>query len=439
MLVRLFGRNFRSFKTPFELSMVAADLRRKEDRNRGVVEVPIAGANEPLRLLRTVAIYGANASGKSSVISAAGALNWLVNESSARSKPGENIPLYDPFLLDDATRVAPVELGCDVVYEESLLRYEIKYGEKAVLQETLTVYDENGESKLIDRQPSGEVRGDLILRSDANRLYVKEMQPNVAVLSKLAQHGPQQGPESVRPYFTVVRDATCRRNYSDAALRDSLNTEFENAERFAADAQYREWIMRHLIRPADVGIRDAQTRREPLRHPDLSSSKWVRAYVGAGDAPPDAVMVSFVHEGMSSQPIDLPKESSGTIKLFGLAPDWWALAERPVTIFADEVSASLHPRLLDSLIRAVNDNPNDRVRSQLIFATHDTALLESRDGLPPALRRDQVYFTKKDPQGVSELYSLTEFKDDARTVHNIRKRYLSGLYGAIPSAEKVSL
>ena len=57
MLVRLFGKNFRSLKDNFELSMVAADLKRKVDRDRGVIELPIAGADEPLRLLRTVAIY----------------------------------------------------------------------------------------------------------------------------------------------------------------------------------------------------------------------------------------------------------------------------------------------------------------------------------------------------------------------------------------------
>jgi hypothetical protein len=50
-----------------------------------------------------------------------------------------------------------------------------------------------------------------------------------------------------------------------------------------------------------------------------------------------------------------------------------------------------------------------------------------------------VYFTKKDAQGASELYSLAEFSEEARPVHNLRKRYLSGLYGAIPSAEKLSL
>lgn len=79
------------------------------------------------------------------------------------------------------------------------------------------------------------------------------------------------------------------------------------------------------------------------------------------------------------------------------------------------------------------------MNSQLVFATHDTGLLESQDGQPPALRRDQVYFTNKDTQGASELYSLAEFKESARPVHNIRKRYLSGLYGAIPSVEKLSL
>jgi hypothetical protein len=441
MLVRLFGSNFRSLKAPFELSMVAADLKRKEDRDRGVVEVPIAGATEPLRLLRTVAIYGANASGKSALLMAGRALNWLVTESSAKSKPDEKIPPYEPFLLDDASRVAPVEFGCDVVHEKSLLRYEIRLEEKCVLRETLTLFDENGETRLIDRKPSGEVGGDLISQGEANRLYVKEMQPNVAVLSKLAHHGPRRGPESVQPYYTAIRNATQWRDYSNATTYQIKVGDVER-ERFADDPDYREWIMRHLIRSADVGISDVETRRSKFTIPDFARDLLTNH--GAGQKlPGEGVVVSFVHEGISSQAIDSSAdaavESSGTRKLFNLAADWWALANDPITIFADELSASIHPRLLDSLIRAVNDVPNERLRSQLIFATHDATLLEGRDGLPPALRRDQVYFTKKDPQGVSELYSLTEFKDDARTVHNIRKRYMSGLYGAIPSAGKVSL
>jgi len=437
MLVRLFGSNFRSLKGKFELSMVAAELTRKEDRDRGTIEVPITGMTEPLRLLRLVAVYGSNASGKSTVLTAAQALHWLGTESSARSNPDATIPPYEPFLLDEETRTAPIELGCDVVHNESLMRYEISYGTKAIQRETLTLLGGRRPVKLIDRPPSGEVLGELITRSKANQLYVKEMQPNVAVLSKLAQHGPYKGSESVQPYYKTIRNATRHKDYS-IATGMQIRLGSPQDERFADDSKYREWIMHHLIRAADVGISDVHTRRVPLDLPDNLREQLAKSDSGF-KLPDKRVEVSFVHEGNSSGPIDFSNESSGTTKLFNIADDWWTLANEPVTLFADELSASLHPRLLDRLIRAVNDAPTDRVRSQLIFTTHDTGLLESQDGQPPALRRDQVYFTKKDAKGASELYSLAEFKEEARPVHNIRKRYLSGLYGAIPSVEKLSL
>jgi AAA15 family ATPase/GTPase len=434
MLVRLFGRNFRSLKGAFELSMVAADYRGEEDRTRGVIEVPVAGAAEPLRLLRAVAIFGANASGKSTVLMAGKALNWLVADSSAHSKPNGRIPPYEPFLLDDASRKEPIRLGCDVVYRDSLIRYEIEYGEKAILSERLAIFDEKGETVLIDRQPSGNVTGDLISRSDANRLYVKEMQPNVAVLSKLAQHGPHKGAESVHPYYQAIKNAMRHEDYSDAVIASYIGRQED--KRFLDDSEYREWIMSHLIRPADVGVCDVEVKLKDI--PD-AIRKSFKELPHEGDLPESLVIVSFLHEGSSKRTIDFGYESSGTRKLYNLKGDWWTLANKSVTILADELTASLHPRLLDSLVRAVNENPNAHVRSQLIFATHDTGLLEPHDGLPPALRRDQVYFAKKDSQGASEIYSLTEFKDGARTVHNIRKRYLSGIYGAIPSAAEFSL
>ena len=79
------------------------------------------------------------------------------------------------------------------------------YNEEAIQNEVLTIFNEKGEVRLIDRRPSGEVLGERITRSKANKLYVKEMQPNVAVLSKLAQHGPHKGPQSVQPYYRAIR------------------------------------------------------------------------------------------------------------------------------------------------------------------------------------------------------------------------------------------
>ena len=434
MLVRLFGSNFRSLKDKFELSLVAAELTRKEDRDRGVIEVQVIGMDDPLHLLRSVAIYGPNGSGKSTVLNAARALRWLAISSSGLSKPDAKIPPYEPFQLNEEARNAHIELGCEVICKKSLLRYEVTYGSKSIEHETLTILKDRGEVKLIDRHPSGEVTGELILRSEANRLYVKEMQPNITVLSKLAQHGPHKGQESVQPYYKAIEQATRYEDYSGAAnLR--ITPENSRDDRFADDAEYREWIMQHLIRAADVGICDVQTRRESMKIPEEIREQFEKMF----KFPDKRVVVSFVHEGSTTQPIDFSDESAGTKKLFNIAGDWWALANESVALLADELSASLHPRLLDRLIRAVNEVTSERVRSQLIFTTHDTGLLESQDGRPPALRRDQVYFTKKDIHGASELYSLAEFKEDARPVHNIRKRYLSGLYGAIPDVEKLSL
>ena len=294
-------------------------------------------------------------------------------------------------------------LGCDVVHKKSLLRYEISYGAKAIRRESLTILGENDENKLIDRQSAGEVQGELITESAANQLYVKEMQPNVAVLSKLAQHGPHKGKESVQPYYQAIRNATLYEDYSTSSgLRIRLGDSRD--ERFADDLEYRQWIMHHLIEAADIGIRGVETRRESLNLPHALRERLSKVE-GGFQLPDRRVVVSFVHEGKASRPIDFSNESSGTQKLFNIASDWWRLANEPVTLLADELSASLHPRLLDRLIRAVNDAPATRVRSQLIFTTHDTGLLESQDGQPPALRRDQVYFTKKDADGASGTFS----------------------------------
>jgi hypothetical protein len=263
------------------------------------------------------------------------------------------------------------------------------------------------------------------------------MQPNVAVLSKLAQHGPSSGKSSVQPYYKAIQRALRSADYSNSTVSHAVILGHNHAERFASEETYRDWIMSHLLRKADVGITDVHVRRDKISvHPKL---KEVFEEAQGEDFPAEMLVVSFTHEGKNPQRMGFEEESAGTKKLFNIAGDWWSLAHEAGTLLADELSASLHPRLLHRLIQAVNEPPSREINSQLVFTTHDTGLLEGQDGSPPALRRDQVYFTQKGSDGASELYSLAEFKGDARPVHNIRKRYLSGLYNALPSVEQLSL
>lgn len=438
MLVRLFGSNFRSLKEPFELSLMAADLSAATDCDRGVIAVPIRGSAEPLLLLRTAAIFGPNASGKSTVLTAARALRWLATDSSKGLTPENAIPPYEPFLLDENLMSSPIHLGCDVIHDKTILRYELTYNKTSIISESLLQISGDEETLLIDRNESASIGGHLVTTSNANQLYVTEMQPNVTVLSKLAQHGPHKGPESARPFHSTIRNALEHRGYSHSATMP-LGAE-ASRDRFADDEKYRDWIMTHLIAAADVGICGVNAKREPFELPEPLQALLKQMASTSGDFqfPDKAINISFIHSGQSTRPISFEDESSGTHKLLNISDDWWRLSHSSITLFADELGASLHPRLVDKLVRSANNAPPNST-SQLIFTTHETGLLEGQDGMPPALRRDQVYFTKKNSLGASELYSLTEFKDDARSVHNIRKRYMSGLYGAIPSVEDVSL
>ena len=281
-----------------------------------------------------MAIYGAKCLRKITVLIAARALNWLATESSSRSQPDAKIPPYQPFLLDEESRTSPIELGCDVVIQDHLEIY-IAYVHNSSSRKH-SLLDGKGEVKLIDRRPSGEVHGELISRSDANQLYVKAMQPNVTVLSKLAQHGPHRGKESVQPYYRAIRNATRYADYSGAAtILWGLGRTRD--ERFARDIQYREWIMNHLIKGADVGICDVRTRLEKVKLPEA-----MRESLETNAEFPDTLMaVSFVHDGNSKQPIDFSTESSGTKKLFNIAGDWWTLAnEQGPSLRMNSVQAS---------------------------------------------------------------------------------------------------
>jgi AAA15 family ATPase/GTPase len=107
-----------------------------------------------------------------------------------------------------------------------------------------------------------------------------------------------------------------------------------------------------------------------------------------------------------------------------LEPVFPALAKGGV-VCVDELDDSLHPLLAMELIRQFNDVKSNPAGAQLIFNTHDTNLLSAG-----VLRRDQIWFTEKQPDGASQLYPLSDFKP--RMHENIENGYLQGRYGAIP-------
>lgn len=129
---------------------------------------------------------------------------------------------------------------------------------------------------------------------------------------------------------------------------------------------------------------------------------------------------------------ELSEESEGTQKMYALAGNIIPVLQNGLTLIIDELSSSLHPHLSEYLIELFNSPEKNPNNGQFIFTTHDTSLLN-----PKLFRRDQIWFTRKNPYGATELFSLDEFdKDQVRKNTPFDEWYLSGRFGAIPRINK---
>ena len=194
------------------------------------------------------------------------------------------------------------------------------------------------------------------------------------------------------------------------------------SERCYKSKEFRDWIS-FFLREADLGITGIEI---------VAREEKIRTSIGSNTT--EGVRTRqiydplFVHSGIDGSvrfPIDY--ESNGTRRLYSLlAALYDALRGEAQVLVIDEFGESLHPHLAREIVRQFQDSKTNPHGHQFLLTTHDTSLLSGS-----LFRRDQVWFTEKDPTGATDLYSLHDIKkvreDDA-----FEKGYLRGRYGAIP-------
>lgn len=420
MLVRLFGRNFGVFRDDFSLSMEALDLR--SDRDRGYFTVKLVGERKPLRLLRVAALYGPNASGKSTVIRAAAAIRALVRGVQDAETDDARIPQYIPFLLDTARESHPVQLGCEFVVDARLMRYMVHFNATTILTESLAAIVGEHEKPWFQRFPDGSINVDPQHMNEAPGLdFANVVRPGATVLASLSPLKTTLDPirKAITRSFHLIDASHGPIPWGPAPY--SIRMLHENSDA-------RAWILKHLIEPADLGVVKLDTEARQLTREER------KLHSIAGESPPADEVVTPVlfHRTAEGDPVALPfeLESRGTQMLVVLSGPWHDLVHRDIAVFVDELGSALHPTLLTCLIDAVNRLPKAR-RSQLILTLHDPSPLES------ALRRDQVWLTDKGLDGAATLTPLSDF--EVRGVHNLKKRYLEGRFGGVPLIARSAL
>lgn len=420
MLIEFKVSNFRSFKEIVTLSMVASADKEHLEANT----IPI---DKKLRLLKSAVIYGANASGKSNLFEAMDFMKDMVINSSKDSQASEPIQV-DQFRLSTETENQPSTFEAVFLIDGIRYRYGFQVDDKRVHNEWLFFVPTIREATLFTRE------GDTIKCSNhfkEGKGLEEKTRENALFLSVAAQFNGAIS-KQVLDWFHSFRilSAHDRQNqqvYTFFKLNDP------GFLKFALE----------FLKAADMGIKNIKINSVPITEESLPEKlpqdikKAILTAVERVDVAKN-IEIKSVHskynskkEVISEEHFDFEfDESAGTKALFYLAaPIYYSLKNNEVMII-DELTSKLHPLLTEAIIKAYHCAKSEVQSSggsnaQLIFISHDTSILTNR-----TFRRDQIWFTQKDEYGVTDLYSLEEYR--VRKDASFNKDYMMGKYGAIP-------
>lgn len=418
MLIRFRVENHRSIRDEQELSLVASPL---SEHPESLVHVE----RYDLDLLRVAAIYGANASGKSTIFDALAFMRAAVVDSQPLWKPDSGIP-RTPFALNSDCEAEPSRFVVDLLLSGVRYEYGFVADSQRVLKEWLYAFPRGRRQEWFTRDATrAEVFQFSRLFPGENRLIGTITRPNSLFLSAAAQNNHASAKE-LYAWFA-----------EHLALMDvhGVSTAHHLMVKLCQDEALRTPILA-ILEAADLGIVDIDLYDEDV---STSVGRMLRRYEGEritqdpGTLRQDLGDVGFTrlrfkHRTREGDGVSLPfeHESSGTQAMFVLAGAITLALLSGRTLFVDELDRSLHPHLAGKIVTLFNDPRTNPKGAQLIFNTHDTNLLDTS-----ILRRDQIWFTEKGDDGATRLFPLTDFR--ARKYENIERGYLQGRYGAVPT------
>lgn len=416
MLLQFLASNYGSIKNEVLFSMVPSQ------DNEHPENILIDGK---YRANSLAAIYGANASGKSTLFRAMTNAIIFIRSSNVM-QVGQKIPVV-PFRFCDDYQSNPTKYEFIFVAENSK-KYVYGFSATAerILEEYLYVYNSSKPSMLFER------KGD---EYKFPRAQKKNLQPLVRMNTGnklfLSTATAWNAECTAIPYkwFAEMIDTQ--------TSTDTLQAEALEEYRINKDENVR--FVTKLMQQADINITDVEVETEDVTGDDhpipgislggiVINNQIIKPQVSYKTKILTGHSITGENGVEKEYVLPLQEESLGTIQLFYFAPFLKKTLEKGKVLVIDEIDKSLHPYIVRFLVNLFRDKKINQRGAQLIFTTHDTTLL-SLD----IFRRDQIYFTEKDSEtGISDLYSLDDYS--VRKDENIEKGYLLGRYGAIPVA-----
>ena len=407
MIIDFTVRNFRSFKDEQLFSLYAENKPKYHGEN-------IHYSDDGIGVLRSCGIYGANASGKSNLISAIEALCDLTLKS-AHYAEGDEIECYDPYLLDEHTKVQPTYFDIEFIVKGNRYSYQVEFTSSQVTYEKLSCYPTNRAALLFERKSATDYKNVKFgerLKGGKKRLGFFA---NNSYLSK-AGYTPESPP--------VLRDIF---NFLKQDVFILLTEQRIFGVDWKTDNQMLS-LMSTFLNKADLGIKELKRESRDageLHIPDDIPDDLKEALLKDSKS-----KYVFYHHTNVGEPVKLQRnqQSLGTLRMFELMPVVLLILKHGDTICIDEIEQSFHPHIAELIIKLFNDPSVNVKGAQLIYTTHNVSLMSSS-----LLRKDQIYFVEKSVEHGSRLYNLESFdSSQLKDSSPFGKWYDEGRLGAVP-------
>lgn len=397
MLLEFAIQNFKSFK---DLQVFSLEASSEKEYNGNILRV--LKTKNDYRVVKTKAIYGANASGKSNLILGFVAM-WKILENNLRYDEVFQ-HFVEPYRLDSKLREQPSYFQIIFIHEGNKYRYGFEVDKEKIHNEWLYLKREK-EVVLFEREgiKITELNETSFKEGKIIKQGIKMFTEQTLVISVLDQLS--------FPVSSIVKSCINNKLIISPTLPSSSgNTWFrQTMQYFEEDDRFQKWTLK-LLHEIDDSIIDTKIAEVVLPNGEVTKVPITIRATNNGEVP-------FLLEN---------EEAAGTKKVFDYSRIIYTSLKQGKTLIIDEMDALLHPKLTRKIIELFQ-SPDVHQEAQLIFATHDTNLMDNE-----LLRRDQITFLEKSGKGYSEIFDLSDIKG-VRVNDLFEKNYLKGNYGALPN------
>jgi len=418
MLINFSIQNFGSVKDKQTLSFEADKSTHLEDYY--VIK------KGKYRLLKLGLIYGANASGKTTILKALDFLRSIVLE--PEDKKTDTLD-FQPFLFDAHTPTENTILSIEFLQNEIKYDYSVAFNKRAIVKEELINYNPNKatvftrttnlDKQLTDIKFGSKIKTDKTFEKnlEANTLW-----NNTVLGGFLKTNIDSNELKEVGDWFE---------DYLNLLVLTKTDLKKQITEQIEENIISKSSIL-GIIKKADFNISNFEIKEDKT-----FAEKWLKTDISSlMDAAAKKNMmeylirkdISFEHT-VNGTPYTLPlkKESEGTQKYYGYAGLLSLLINDSLSFSIDELESSLHPDLYIHFLLTFLVNAK---QSQLIATTHNREILNNKD----IFRNDAIWFTDKDEASATQLYSLADFDTSViRDTSNVYNAYKIGKLGGVPN------